>query len=87
MVVIGDRDFASNRLLEALYNRDLFMNAVRWLANDEKRIALGDKALDPEPGPADPPADRRLLLLPGLRAARGAAPAGHLCVVAPARLI
>src|SRR5262249_27144383 len=34
IVAIGDRDFASNRLLEALYNRDLFMNAIRWLAND-----------------------------------------------------
>ena len=51
IVVIGDRDFASNRLLEALYNRDLFMNAVRWLANDEKRIALGDKGWTPNQDP------------------------------------
>jgi len=51
IVVIGDRDFASNRLLEALYNRDLFMNAVRWLANDEKRIAMGDKAWTPNQDP------------------------------------
>jgi ABC-type uncharacterized transport system involved in gliding motility auxiliary subunit len=51
MVVIGDRDFASNRLLEALYNRDLFMNAIRWLANDETRIALGDKGWTPNQDP------------------------------------
>jgi ABC-type uncharacterized transport system involved in gliding motility auxiliary subunit len=51
MVVIGDRDFASNRLLEALYNRDLFMNAVRWLASDETRIAISDKAWTPNQDP------------------------------------
>ena len=51
IVVIGDRDFASNRLLEALYNRDLLMNAVRWLADDEKRIALGDKGWTPNQDP------------------------------------
>lgn len=51
IVVIGDRDFVSNRLLEALYNRDLFMNAVRWLANDEKHIALGDKGWTPNQDP------------------------------------
>jgi ABC-type uncharacterized transport system involved in gliding motility auxiliary subunit len=51
IVVIGDRDFASNRLLEALYNRDLFMNSVRWLSNDEKRIALGDKGWTPNQDP------------------------------------
>src|SRR5262249_26330251 len=51
IVVIGDRDFVSNRLLEALYNRDLFMNAVRWLSNDEQRIAIGDKAWTPVQDP------------------------------------
>lgn len=51
IVVIGDRDFASNRLLDALYNRDLVLNAVRWLAADEARIALTDKAWTPNQDP------------------------------------
>jgi hypothetical protein len=51
IVVIGDRDFASNRLLDALYNRDLLLNAVRWLAADEARIALSDKAWTPNQDP------------------------------------
>ncbi len=51
IVVIGNRDFASNRLLEALYNRDLLLNAVRWLANDEQHIAMSDKAWTPNQDP------------------------------------
>ena len=51
IVVIGDRDFASNRLLDSLYNRDLLLNAVRWLASDEARIALTDKAWTPNQDP------------------------------------
>lgn len=51
VVVIGDCDFVSNRLLEALYNRDLFLNALRWLVADEARIALGDKAWTPNQDP------------------------------------
>ncbi len=51
IVVIGDRDFASNRLLDALYNRDLLLNAVRWLAADEAHIALSDKAWTPNQDP------------------------------------
>jgi hypothetical protein len=51
VVVIGDRDFVSNRLLDALYNRDLVLNAVRWLASDEARIALTDKAWTPNQDP------------------------------------
>lgn len=43
LVVLGDRDFASNRLVSSLYNRDLFMNAVLWLAEDEARIAIRPK--------------------------------------------
>jgi ABC-type uncharacterized transport system involved in gliding motility auxiliary subunit len=51
IVVIGNREFVSNRLLEALYNRDLFLNAVRWLGNDEQRIALSDKGWTPNQDP------------------------------------
>ena len=35
IVVIGDADFASNRLLGDLYNRDLILNAVLWLGEQE----------------------------------------------------
>jgi gliding motility-associatede transport system auxiliary component len=51
IVVIGSRDFASNRLLDALYNRDLLANAVRWLGNDEKHIAMSDKGWTPNQDP------------------------------------
>jgi ABC-type uncharacterized transport system involved in gliding motility auxiliary subunit len=51
IVVIGNRDFASNRLLDALYNRDLLANAVRWLGNDEQHIALSDKGWTPNQDP------------------------------------
>ena len=51
IVVIGDRDFASNRLLLALYNRDLFLNAVLWLAEDDERISLRPKAWTPHQDP------------------------------------
>jgi ABC-type uncharacterized transport system involved in gliding motility auxiliary subunit len=51
IVVVGNRDFASNRLLDALYNRDLLLNAVRWLGNDEHHIALSDKGWTPNQDP------------------------------------
>jgi hypothetical protein len=51
IVVIGNRDFVSNRLLEALYNRDLLLNSIRWLSNDEKGIAMGDKGWTPNQDP------------------------------------
>jgi len=51
IVVIGDRDFAQNRLLESLYNRDLLLNSVRWLGSDEQGIALSDKGWTPNQDP------------------------------------
>jgi ABC-type uncharacterized transport system involved in gliding motility auxiliary subunit len=51
IVVIGNRDFVSNRLLDALYNRDLFLNAVRWLGSDEQHMALSDKGWTPNQDP------------------------------------
>jgi ABC-type uncharacterized transport system involved in gliding motility auxiliary subunit len=51
IVAIGDADFVSNHLLEALYNRDLFLNALRWLAADEAHIELADKAWTPNQDP------------------------------------
>jgi hypothetical protein len=47
IVVIGERDFASNRLLGSLYNRDLLLNSVLWLVEDETRIAIRAKVWTP----------------------------------------
>ena len=51
IVVIGDRDFASNRLLGALYNRDLFLNAAAWLAGEDEHIAIRPKVWTPHQDP------------------------------------
>jgi ABC-type uncharacterized transport system involved in gliding motility auxiliary subunit len=40
LVVVGDSDFASNQLIEAYRNRDLFVNAVNWLLGDVEAIAI-----------------------------------------------
>jgi ABC-type uncharacterized transport system involved in gliding motility auxiliary subunit len=52
IAVFGDSDFASNQLLGAGRNADLFMNAVNWLAQQEDMIAIRPR--DPE--------DRRLTM-------------------------
>ena len=52
MAVIGDSDFASNGLLGAGRNADLFLNAINWLAQQEDMIAIRPR--DPE--------DRRITL-------------------------
>ncbi len=51
IVVIGDRDFASNRLRPALYNRDLFLNAILWLAGENEQISIRPKAWTPHQDP------------------------------------
>jgi ABC-type uncharacterized transport system involved in gliding motility auxiliary subunit len=51
-VVFGDSDFASNSGLGVPGNRDLFMNAVSWLAQQENLISIR---------PRDPD-DRRVTL-------------------------
>ncbi|MBM3778623.1 MAG: hypothetical protein FJW23_10375 [Acidimicrobiia bacterium] len=40
VAVIGDSDFASNAYLGIQGNRDLFMNAVNWLAQQENLISI-----------------------------------------------
>lgn len=40
VVVFGDSDFATNEYLDALRNRDLFVNAVNWLAGDVDQITI-----------------------------------------------
>ena len=40
LVVFGDSDFASNELIEAYRNRDLFVNSVNWLMGDVEAISI-----------------------------------------------
>jgi ABC-type uncharacterized transport system involved in gliding motility auxiliary subunit len=51
-VAFGDSDFASNAALGVQGNRDLFLNATNWLAQQENLISI--RAKDPE--------DRRITL-------------------------
>jgi ABC-type uncharacterized transport system involved in gliding motility auxiliary subunit len=46
VVTFGDSDFASNMALGVGGNRDLFMNAVNWLAQQENLIAIRPKEAD-----------------------------------------
>ena len=55
IVVFGDSDFAANGYLGIPGNRDLFLNTVNWLAQQENLIAIRPK--DPE--------DRRVTLTAG----------------------
>lgn len=52
LAVIGDSDFASNAVVGIQGNRDMFLNAVNWLAQQENLISI--RAREPE--------DRRLTL-------------------------
>lgn len=52
LAVIGDSDFASNGVVGVSGNRDMFLNVVNWLAQQENLIAI--RAREPE--------DRRLTL-------------------------
>jgi ABC-type uncharacterized transport system involved in gliding motility auxiliary subunit len=40
LVVFGDSDFATNEFIEALRNRDLFLNSVNWLLGDVEQITI-----------------------------------------------
>jgi hypothetical protein len=44
IVAFGDRDFASNHYLRALYNLDLVMNAAHWAVARPDRITLRPKS-------------------------------------------
>jgi len=46
VVVFGDSDFASTAAVGISGNRDLFMNAVNWLAQQENLIAIRPKEAD-----------------------------------------
>lgn len=76
IVVIGDSDFASNGVLGVQGNRDFFMNAVNWLAQQENLIAIRPR--EPEDRRLTLTADQQnlifllsVLLLPGLVFAAG----------------
>ncbi len=55
LVVIGDSDFATNGVVGIQGNRDMFLNTVNWLAQQENLISI--RAREPE--------DRRLTLTAG----------------------
>jgi len=55
LVVVGDSDFAANNVAGMGGNRDMFLNIVNWLAQQENLIAVR---------PRDP-ADRRITLTAG----------------------
>jgi len=46
VVVIGDSDFASNSVLGIQGNRDMFMNTIGWLSQQENLIAIRPKEAD-----------------------------------------
>ena len=52
LVVVGDSDFATNGVVGIPGNRDMFLNTVNWLAQQENLISI--RAREPE--------DRRLTL-------------------------
>ncbi|MBI2219639.1 MAG: Gldg family protein [Acidobacteria bacterium] len=52
VVIFGDSDFASNLALGVQGNRDFFLNAVNWLAQQENMIAIRAKE----------PSDRRVTM-------------------------
>lgn len=52
VAVVGDSDFAANYAVGIQGNRDLFLNTVNWLAQQENLIAIRPKA----------PSDRRITL-------------------------
>lgn len=46
LAAIGDSDFATNRMLGVQGNRDLFLNTVNWLAQQENLIAIRPREPD-----------------------------------------
>ena len=44
IVVFGDADFANNTLVEQGGNKDLFVNAINWLAEDQGQMAARPEA-------------------------------------------
>jgi ABC-type uncharacterized transport system involved in gliding motility auxiliary subunit len=47
MVVIGDADFANNFFIEYLGNKDLWVNAINWLAHEEELVGVRPQQQEP----------------------------------------
>ena len=47
--MFGDSDFAGNSYLNLSGNRDLFMNTLSWLAEEEDLIAIRPKKRESQP--------------------------------------
>jgi hypothetical protein len=77
IVVIGSAELASNHYLRALYNLDLVMNAVHWVADREPAITLRPKALAPNQFPMTPQDSLRMFYGVGLSVP-------ELCLIAAA---
>jgi len=45
-IIVGDSDFASNSLIQAPGNLDLFLNMVSWLVGDKDQITIRPKTPD-----------------------------------------
>ena len=69
IAVIGDSDFATNGLIGAGRNADLFLNAVNWLAQQEDLIAIRPKRSRRSPDHPDRGAGTADLLPDGLHRA------------------
>ena len=76
LVVFGDSDFVTNGYLGIPGNRDLFLNSVNWLAQQENLISIRPK--DPEDRRVTLTADQAklifwlsILIIPGLILAAG----------------
>jgi len=46
LIVVGDRDFATNKFRTAFGNEDLFLNAVNWLSEQTERITIRPRLRD-----------------------------------------
>ena len=71
VVVFGDSDFVTNAVLGLAGNRDLFLNSVNWLAQQENLIAIRareteDRRIAPSPGQNRWALAQSLLILPGI---------------------
>jgi len=71
VVAFGDSDFATNSVLGVQGNRELFLNAVNWLAQQENLIAIRPR--DPQDRRITITADQQrrifyitVLIVPGL---------------------
>lgn len=66
IALFGDASFADNGHLRALYNLDLLLNAVHWVAQREEAIALRPRLLTPNQDPLTPQQSLAMLYGVGL---------------------